>query len=77
MAICTYLSIITLNVNEPKTLVKGHGMTDWIKNTRAIKRLTSELKTQTDWKWEDEKKIFHENGNDKKVGIVTLRQNKL
>ena len=32
MAISTYTSIITLNVNGLNALIKRHGVTDWIKN---------------------------------------------
>ena len=35
MAINTYLSIITLNVNGLHVSIKRHRVTDWIKKTRA------------------------------------------
>ena len=35
MAINTYLSIITLNVNGLNALVKRHRVADWIKKTKA------------------------------------------
>ena len=38
----------------------------------AYKRLTSDLKTQTDWKWGDGKKISHAKGNAKKPGVAIL-----
>ena len=54
MAISSYLSIITLNVNRLNSPIKRHKVTDWIKNKTLLyiahKRLTSELKTHTDWK---------------------------
>ena len=49
-------------------------MTEWIlKKTHkyaAYKRLTSDLKTHSDWKWEDGKK--HANGSEKKAGVAIL-----
>ena len=52
MAISTYLSIITLNVNGLNAPIKRHKVADWKKNRThlyaAYKRLTSELKTHTD-----------------------------
>ena len=53
MAISTYLSIITLNVNGVNAPLNRHCIAEWIffKKTypyAAYKRLTSELKTHTD-----------------------------
>ena len=49
MAITTYLSIITLNVNGLNAPLKRYRVTDWIKNKTqlyvAYKRLTSNPKT--------------------------------
>ena len=39
MAVSTYLSIITLNVNGPKAPNKRHSMVDWIKETRIYNML--------------------------------------
>ena len=71
MAISTYLSIITLSVNELKA--------EWIKRENktyvyvAYKRLTTNLKdTQTvseEMVKKKKKKICHANGNEKKTGI--------
>ena len=41
------------------------------------KRSTSGLGTHTDWKWEDGKKVFHANGNQKNAGVAILISNKL
>ena len=56
--------------------------TDWLngfKNKTHIyavyKKLTSDLKTHIDWKWEDGK-IFHANGKQKKAGVAILILNK-
>ena len=80
MAISTYLSIITLSVNELKA--------EWIKRENktyvyvAYKRLTTNLKdTQTvsEEMVKKKKKICHANGNEKKtgIGIFILRQNRV
>ena len=43
----------------------------------AYKRLTSDLKTHTDWKGGDGKKIFHANGNEKKARLAILISDKI
>ena len=50
MAVSTYLSIITLNINELNAPIKRHSMAEGIQmqNLYAYKRLTSDLKTQTE-----------------------------
>ena len=63
MAISTYTSIITLNVNGLNALIKRHTVADWIKKIRtfpyaAYKRLTSGLKPHKDWKQGDIKGYF-------------------
>ena len=57
MAIGTYISIITLNVNGLNAPTKRHRLAEWIqKEHQAVyKKPTSELKTHIDWKWEDGK----------------------
>ena len=49
MAINTYLSIITLNVNGLNTSIKRHRVAEWIQTQNpyihVYKRLTSDLKT--------------------------------
>ena len=76
MAISTYLSIITLNVNGLSALIKRHRVADWIKKqdpsiccfqeTHFRAKDTHRLKVRG-WK-----KIFHTNRNDKKAGVVIL-----
>ena len=39
MAIHTYLSVITLNVNGLNAPIKRHRVADWIKRTRAYNTL--------------------------------------
>ena len=63
MALSTYLSIITLNVNGLNAPIKRHSMADWIKKNNihlyaVFKWLISKLKTHTDWKLGDGKRYF-------------------
>ena len=60
MAIGTYMSIITLNVNGLNAPTKRHRLAVWIKTQdphlyAVYKKPTSDLKTHIDWKWEDGK----------------------
>ena len=60
MSINTYLSIITLNVNELNAPIKRYGVTTWIEKTHlyvAYTRLVSDLKTPADWKWGTKKHL--------------------
>ena len=59
---------------------------DWLNRLKnkiymyaAYKKLTSELKTPADCKWEDGKKVFHANENEKKNSSSStyIRQNRL
>ena len=59
MAIETYISIITLNVNALNAPTKRYRLAEWIKKWDHIYAVyikpTSDLKTHIDWKWEDGK----------------------
>ena len=76
MVIGTYISIITLNVNELNAPTKRHRLTERIQKqdpyicclqeTHFRPRDTYRLKVRA-WK-----KIFHANGNQKKAGIAIL-----
>ena len=60
MATGTYISIINLNVNGLNALTKRHRLAEWIQKQdpficAVYKKPTSDLKTHTDWKWEDGK----------------------
>ena len=74
------MAIITLNVNGLNPLIKRYRAADWFKKIRPIyvayKRLTSELKTHTDWKGGDGK-TFHANRHNKKARIVILISDKI
>ena len=81
MAIGTYISIITLNINRLNAPTKRHRLAEWIQKQDpyicCYKRPSSDLGTHTDWKWGDEKKIFHANGNQKKAGVAILISDKI
>ena len=77
----SYLSIITLNVNELNTPTKRQRLTEWIQKqdpyicclqeTRLKTRDTYRLKVKG-WK-----KIFHANGDQKKAGVAILISDKI
>ena len=76
MAISTYLSIITLNVNGLNAPIKRHRVTEWIKKqdpsicclqeTHLKPKYMHRLKVKG---WE---KIFHANNREKKRGVAVL-----
>ena len=78
MQIGTYISIITLNVNDLNALTKRHRLVEWIQKedpytcclqeTQFRPRDTYSLKVRV-WK-----KTFHENGNQNKARVAILRQ---
>ena len=80
MAIRTYISIITLNVNGLNTPTKRHRLAEWIQKqdpyicclqeTHFTSRDTYKLKVRG-WK-----KIFHANGDQKKAGVAILISDK-
>ena len=56
MAIETYISVITLNVNGLNAPTKRQtGWMDAKTRPAVYKKPTSDLKTHIDWKWEDGK----------------------
>ena len=81
MVIGTYISIITLNVNGLNALTKRHRLAEWIQKqdpyicclqeTHFRPRDTYRLKVRG-WK-----KIFHANGNQKKVEVEILMLDKI
>ena len=80
MAIGTYISIITLNVNRLNAPTKRHRLAEWIRKTRAIYMLQ-----ETDFRPKDTyrlkvrrcKNIFRTNGKQKKAGIAILISGKI
>ena len=81
MVIGTYISIITLNVNELNVATKRHRLAEWIQKQDAYicclqethfrPRDTYRLKVRG-WK-----KIFHANRNHKKAGVAILISDKI
>jgi len=81
MAIRTYISIITLNVNGLNAPTKRHRLAEWIQKqdpyiyclqeTHFTSRDTYKLKVRG-WK-----KIFHVNGDQKKAGVAILISDKI
>ena len=59
MAIGTYITIITLNVNGLNAPTKRHRLAEWTQKQDpyicCLQENHSDLKTVTDWKWEDGK----------------------
>ena len=81
MAIGTYISIITLNVNGLNAPTKRHRLAEWIQKQDAYicclqethfrPRDTYRLKVRG-WKT-----VFHANGNQKKAGVAILISDKI
>ena len=81
MAVRTYISIITLNVNGINSPTKRHRLAEWIQKqnpyicclqeTHFTSRDTYKLKVRG-WK-----KIFHANGDQKKAGVAILISDKI
>ena len=81
MAINTYLSIITLNVNGLNVPIKNHSVADWIKmqkpsicslqETQFRAKYTYRLKVRG---WDQ---IFHAKGQDRKAGVAILIPDKI
>ena len=71
MAVGTYISIITLNVNGLNAPTKRHRLAEWIQyKTRlyaVYKKPTLDIKTHIDWKWEDGKIYFMPMGSKRKL----------
>ena len=81
MAIGTYISIITLNVNGLTAPTKRHRLAEWIQKKKkthiyaVYKKPTSDLKTYR-LKVRGWDNIFHENGKQKKAGVAILVSDK-
>ena len=81
MLIGTYISIITLNVNGLNAPTQKNRLAEWIQkqhpyicclqDSHFTPRDTYRLKVRG-WK-----KIFHANGNQRKVGVATLISDKI
>ena len=76
MSIGTYTSIINLNINRLNAPTKTYRLTGYKNKTHiyaAYKRPTSDLERLKVKRW---KKIFHANGNQKKVRVAILTLDK-
>ena len=81
MTMCTYLSIITFNVNGLNAPMKRQRVAEWVKKNKthlhaAFRRLTSDLKTYS-LRVKEQKKVFHANGNKTEAGVAILVSNKI
>ena len=79
MAINTYLSIITLNVNGLNAPIKRHRVADWIKKPSICCLQETQLRAKDTYRlkvrgWE---KIFHVNGQERKAWVAILISNKI
>ena len=76
MAIKTYLSIITLNVNRLNTLIKRHRVAEWMEKQNLyicwLQEIHFTSKDTQRLKVREWKKIFHTNVKEKKVGVAIL-----
>ena len=80
MARGTYISIITLNINELNAPTKSHRLAEWIKKNKTYiytlhKKPTSDLKTHIDKvrRW---KNILLANRKQNKAGVAILISDK-
>ena len=81
MAMGSYLSIITLNVNGLNALTKRRRLDEWIQKQHPYICCLQEthLKTRDTYRLKVKgwKKIFHTNGDQKKAGAATLILDKI
>ena len=73
MAINTYLSTITLNVNGLNALIKRQRVADWIKKQKhsicCLQKTHLRAKNTYRLKVRGWEKIFHANGQDRKAAV--------
>ena len=76
MAIRTYISILTLNVNGLNALTKRHTLAEWIQKQDpyicCLQEIHFTLRATYKLKVRGWKKIFHANGDQKKAGVAIL-----
>ena len=76
MAIGTYISIITLNVNGLNAPTKRHRLSEWIQqqNPYICYLQETHFRSQDTYrlKMRGWKNIFHANGKEKKAGVAIL-----
>ena len=81
MAISSYLSIITLNVNGLNAPIKRHRVTEWIKKQDpsicCLQETYLKRKDMHRLKVKGWKNIFQANNSDKKAGVAVLISDKI
>ena len=81
MAINTYVSINTLNMKGLDAPIERHRVADWIKKQEpticCLQETHLRAKDTHRLKVRGLGKIFHANGNDKKVGVAILISDKI
>ena len=81
MAMGSYISIITLNVNGLNAPTKRQRLAEWLQKQDSYKCCLQEthLKTRDTYrlKLKGWKKIFHANGDQKKAGVPILISDKI
>ena len=79
MAIGTYITIITLNVNRLNAPTKWHRLAEWIQKLYiyCLQVTHFRLKDTYRLKVRGWKNIFHANGEQKKAGVTILRSDKI
>ena len=81
MAIGTYISITTLNVNELNTPTKRHRLAEWIQKQDpyicCLQESHFRPKDTCRLKVRGWKNLFHANGKQKKAGVAILISDKI
>ena len=83
MAISTYLSIITLNINELNAPIKRHRVAEWTQNQDSYLCCLQETHFRSKdihrLKVKEWKKLFHANRNEKNAWVhnIYIRQNQI
>ena len=81
MAMGSYFSIITLNVNGLNAPTKRQRLAEWIQKQDPYICCLQEthLKTRDTYRWKVKgwKKIFHSNGDQNKAGVAILISDKI
>ena len=81
MAMGSYLSIITLNVNGLNAPTKRQRLAEWIQKQHPYKCCLQETHLKTGYtyglKAKGWKKIFHANRDEKKAGVAILISDKI
>ena len=79
MSIGTYISIIALSVNEFNAPNKRHKLAEWIYTYPLYMSVRNSFKTQSTYilRVREWKNIFHENGNQNKLGEPILISDKI